>query len=577
MILPFICNPKRSIGIDHDLPYILLVKDQDINKVALIAGALMIIIVVVTQWGSITSLVKSPASPENLKSPKTQAPSTPIIHTNNALPSKKLILPPDQRSFPERIASGEKLSLQFCSTCHVRPTPDALAQKNWSQILPHMAAWVGVETPEEGLLNPTGFERVLAAGIYPTKPMMSVRDWKDVVDYYVQTSPKQLPATNPQVSKNLSLFETFKPERKFDAAVMTVRVNHSKGGLWVVHEASDKIYRLDSKYKWLPKPRQLTSSPATLVPTQSGILVPLIGTFFPSFVPQGSLGLLKEDEIKPLTGILHRPTDVLPVDLNQDGREDLVVTEHGHLLGSVFWLEKTNDGYKRHALLDLPGGLNVASGNFNDDDIPDLVILTGQAREGVHLFLSASPGKFEHRMILMRQPAWGYSHIEVVDFNKDGHPDLLITNGDNGELDNFPPKPYNGVRLHLNNGENYFNEAFFFPQYGAYRAVAEDFDGDGDLDIASIAFFGKHDLSPDTGFVYLRQEKPMEFTAHTLAASRSGRWLTMDAGDIDKDGDIDIALGSYNAGPKPGGISQKFHEQWQANPIPVIILKNRTK
>ena len=60
-----------------------------------------------------------------------------------------------------------------------------------------------------------------------------------------------------------------------------------------------------------------------------------------------------------------------------------------------------------------------------------------------------------------------------------------------------------------------------------------------------------HGLLADTGFVYLQQEKPLEFTAHTLPASRSGRWLTMDTGDIDKDGDIDIALGSYNAGPPP--------------------------
>jgi len=553
------------------------VKDQDINKVALIAGVLMIVIVVATQWESIASLVRPPEPIGKPKPPQAQTPSAPIVHTNNTRPSKKLILPPEHRPFPERIASGEKLSLQFCSVCHVRPTPDALAQVNWSQILPRMAAWIGMEKPDEGLINPTGFERVLAAGIYPTKPMMSFQDWKDIVDYYVQTSPKQLPATDSQVSKNLSLFEPIKPEKIFNATIMTVRVNHAKGGLWVVHEASDKLYRLDPKYKWLPKPKQFDSSPATLVPTPSGILAPLIGTFFPSFVPQGSLVRLKGDKIEPLTGILHRPTDVLPVDLNQDGREDLVVTEHGHMLGSVFWLEKTDEGYKRHILLDLPGALNIASGNFNDDDIPDLVILTGQAREAVHLFLSTGPGKFDHRMILMRQPAWGHSHIEVVDFNKDGYPDLLITNGDNGEIDNFPPKPYNGVRLHLNDGKNNFNEAFFFPQYGAYRAVAKDFDGDGDLDIASIAFFGKYGLSPDTGFVYLQQDKPLEFTAHTLPASRSGRWLTMDAGDIDRDGDIDIALGSYNDGPTPGGIPPQMIEQWKNNPTPILILKNRTK
>ena len=554
--------------------------DRDINRVALIAGVLMIVIVGATQWESIASLIKSPEANGNSNPApeQTNSPGRVVhIHTNSLQSSAKLASPPDHRPFPDRIANGEKLSLQFCAVCHVRPSPDVLTQVNWSKTLPRMAAWIGMQPPDEGLINPTGFERVLAAGIYPTIPMMSVRDWKDIVDYYIQTSPKQLPVPNPKVSSSLSLFEPLQPERIFDAAVMTIRVNHQKGGLWVVHETSDKLYRLDPEYNWLPNPRQFDSSPATLVPTRDGILAPLIGTMFPSFVPQGALVIFNGDQVESLAGVLHRPTDVLPVDLNQDGREDLVVTEHGHMLGSVFWLEKTDTGYMRHTLLNLPGGLNVATGNFNDDDIPDLVILTGQAREAVHLFLSTGPGQFDHRMILMRQPAWGHSHIEVVDFNKDGHPDLLISNGDNGELNNYPGKPYNGVRLHLNDGKNNFNDAFFFPQYGAYRAVAADFDGDGDLDIASIAYFGKYDLSPNTGFVYLQQNKPMEFAAYTLPATRSGRWLTMDVGDIDLDGDLDIALGSYNVGPASGSIPPQFIEQWKKNPVPVLILKNRTK
>jgi hypothetical protein len=531
----------------------------------------MLGVVIAISWDSIITLATPLERPTN---------TSPTITQHNSEPSQTLWVALEGEEGKKQISHGESVSKRVCVTCHIRPDPDILDADSWGRILPEMAPWLGLEPPRKRLKesNTNGFERVMTAGIIPKDPLLTETEWNDLIVYYLKTAPKELRAPkHSPLSIDLNLFEPIKPKKIFSAAVMTIRVNHSKGGLWVAHEPSDKLYQLDPEYEWLPKPRQFDSSPATLVPTQDGILAPLIGTFMPSFQPQGELVRFKGDKIESLAGILHRPTDVLPLDLNQDGREDLAVTEHGNWLGSVFWLEKTERGYKRHTLLDLPGALNFASGHFNDDNIPDLVILTGQAREAVHLFLSTGPGEFKHRMILMRHPAWGHSHIEVVDFNKDDYLDLLITNGDNGELNNFPPKPYHGIRLHLNDGKNNFNEALFFPQYGAYRAVAKDFDGDGDLDIASIAFFGKYDISPDTSFVYLQQDKPLKFSAHTLPASRSGRWLTMDAGDIDKDGDIDIALGAYNDGPTPKGIPPQMAEKWKNNPVPVLILKNRTK
>ena len=556
-------------------------KNQGINKTPWVVGFVIIVIIGAMWWKSNPSPIKSPVSPNSDRDGVNHPnPNNTHAQTNNLHSHAKLAGPPDARPRDKRIANGERLSLQFCGTCHVYPKPDVLTQANWREkTLPWMSRWVGLRPPEEGLANPAGFERVKAAGVFPPKPLMSIRDWNDVVDYYTQTAPKELPITNqPSVSLDLNLFEPFTPKRKFSAAVMTVRVNRQEGGLWVMHEASNTLYKLDAKYQWTTTTRNLESPASSIVPSEYGILATLMGSDWQgSWLPQGALVRFAKDKTQTMGGALHRPTDILPLDLNKDGREDLVITEHGNILGKVFWLEKLGKGFKQHALLDLPGGLNVASGNFNGDDIPDLVILTGQAIEAVHLFLSIGPGKFEHRMILMRQPAWGHSHIEVVDFNKDNHPDLLITNGDNAEIENYPPKPYHGVRLHLNDGKNNFSEALFFPQYGAYRALAADFDEDGDLDIASIAYFGRHDLTPDAGFVFLRQDKPLEFSAHTLPASRDGRWLTMDVGDIDQDGDIDIALGALNDGPSQKYFPKEFNDRWRKNPVPVLILKNRAK
>ncbi|SVE31385.1 uncharacterized protein METZ01_LOCUS484239, partial [marine metagenome] len=129
------------------------VKDQDTNKVALIAGVLMIVIVVTTQWESIASLVKSPEPLKPVQTKTNQANLATLAHSNTPAPPGKIIWPPDARPHDERIANGEMLSLQFCGGCHVRPEPDVLTKANWSETLHWMSYWVGITPPEKGLEN----------------------------------------------------------------------------------------------------------------------------------------------------------------------------------------------------------------------------------------------------------------------------------------------------------------------------------------------------------------------------------------------------------------------------------------
>ncbi|MEJ0083183.1 MAG: VCBS repeat-containing protein [Puia sp.] len=79
--------------------------------------------------------------------------------------------------------------------------------------------------------------------------------------------------------------------------------------------------------------------------------------------------------------------------------------------------------------------------------------------------------------------------------------------------------------------------------------MARDFDGDGDLDLAVISFFADYQKQPEEAFVYLENTGDFNFMPHSLLAGQRGRWLTMDVGDLNRDGKPDILLGNFSIAP----------------------------
>ena len=278
---------------------------------------------------------------------------------------------------------------------------------------------------------------------------------------------------------------------------------------------------------------------------------------------------------------LYRPADMAFGDLNGDGRDELVVCNFGIGTGDVSIYEKEKDGfaYKTKPLVTLvheSGSVECEIHDFDGDGLLDVAALISDARERFVVYLNRGDFQFEAKTIIESHPSFGYVGFQLVDFNQDGHMDIITVNGDNVDSDPYNTlKRFHGIRIYLGEGKMSFTESYFYPMYGAYGVEASDFDLDGDIDIAAIAFNPDFNSDQPENFVLLEQTGDLQFEAKTHPSTYNGRWLTIDAGDLDQDGDKDIVLG---AGYIPAGLALNNEalllEMLSKGP-PLLFLENK--
>ncbi len=485
----------------------------------------------------------------------------------------------------DEVARGELLSTNHCASCHVYPQPDIVDKHTWAiEILPGHARLLGLEPVDWNSIP--GGERVRTAKLLPTQPRVTHDEWRAMCAFYLASAPStSLPQpVLPAITNALPGFRNAAPHYGRRPEISMVGFDTNSGAIYVGNR-TEKTIDVMTAAKGLIGTLQLDGVPVDLHLKPEGMYVTTSGSGVASDEAKGKvIFVTRTAPDQPtaqkdlFTGLQH-PQGITFADVNRDGREDIIIPERGNLLGRLVWQENMGDGtYKEHLISSLPGIVKVEARDLNKDGAPELFAMISQASEGLYLLLNRNQGDFIPTSIVEEHPAWDNSSFELADFNKDGHMDILAANGGEGGKSGYSPpalKNYHGVRVYLNDGRNAFQEAFFYPLHGASKAVARDFDGDGDLDIAAIAFSPDYSRQPTGSFVYLQNQGGAMFRAYSLPEAERGRWRCMDVADGDQDGDDDIVLGADNT--EPNYVPGMIKKTWRERPVALLLLENLTK
>jgi hypothetical protein len=243
---------------------------------------------------------------------------------------------------------------------------------------------------------------------------------------------------------------------------------------------------------------------------------------------------------KPLVGYTTgiQPLALVAQDVNGDGHKDLVVADVEANYVTVLLGNGDGTFSPRTDVPPVPSGsvpLGVAAtliGDFNDDAIPDLVVsesnVNNQGFSGISVLLGKGKGQFQTPISINTISTGGNpNYMAAADFNGDGKQDLAIATG-------------SGAAVMPGNGDGTFGapvQALGGLIGGVRGIVAGDFNHDGkqDLVVLGNGFFGSNPI-----FLVLGNGD-----GTFQAAKQSGGanvFAEIAVGDFNHDGKLDLVV-----------------------------------
>lgn len=262
----------------------------------------------------------------------------------------------------------------------------------------------------------------------------------------------------------------------------------------------------------------------------------------------------------------HDSEDIAVVDINQDGRLDLIFVSEDDKTNE-YYIQQIDGTFADHSDLFPSKGISnaVAHGDFNEDGWPDIVI----GNIGQNKLLLNNSGKLQDYSNSNMPAIEDHTQdIEVIDIDMDGDLDILVGNEDNN-------------RLLINDGNAVFKDMTDVTMSKGIseetrEAKAADVDKDGDLDIYFANVKMKTAKSPTQRLLLNTNGTYTDESKAKLNIHKSAGVIDAKFHDIDSDDDLDLILGEVTGlsiAVNDGNANFNLHkEPVTLNPITSAIV-----
>ena len=228
-------------------------------------------------------------------------------------------------------------------------------------------------------------------------------------------------------------------------------------------------------------------------------------------------------------------------DINGDRKDDLILLDEGKFIKTFTQTSSTTPFvYRNHTQTSANGEWAVITGDLNNDGTPEIVASGNENGSEILFFNNSYYTTVQITFAIYSQ------NTNLVDINNDGFLDLFACN-DVGEN-----------QIYINDGEGKMVKEIIIDfktseeddMSGNYSSIFTDIDSDGDLDL----YIGKcrGGVSDPTdrrrvNTLYINNnDGTYTESAEEFGLANGSQTWSVDAGDVDNDGDIDILIANHD-------------------------------